>query len=66
MKNGQIGWEMVRLDENFGDKKMSFWKKIAKISIFEKNNSPSGDISPVKETLLVMDKEKMISSKELH
>jgi hypothetical protein len=28
MKNGQIGWK-------FGDKKMSFWKKIAKISIFE-------------------------------
>jgi hypothetical protein len=27
MKNGQIGWEMVILDENFGDKKMSFLKK---------------------------------------
>jgi hypothetical protein len=27
---------MVKLDENFGDKKMSFWKKTAKISIFEK------------------------------
>jgi hypothetical protein len=38
MKNGQIGWEMVILDENFGDKKMSFWKKIAKISIFEQIN----------------------------
>jgi hypothetical protein len=28
--------EMVKLDENFGDKKLSFWKKIAKIRIFEK------------------------------
>jgi hypothetical protein len=35
-EKGQIGWEMVRLDENFGHKKMSFWKIIAKISIFEK------------------------------
>jgi hypothetical protein len=30
------GWKMVKLDGNFGDKKMSFWKKIAKINIFEK------------------------------
>jgi hypothetical protein len=29
---------MVILDENFGDKKMSFLKKIAKSSIFEKKN----------------------------
>jgi hypothetical protein len=27
---------MVKLDANFGDKKMSFLEKIAKISIFEK------------------------------
>jgi hypothetical protein len=47
---------MVKLDEKIGDKKMSFWKKIAKISIFEKNNSPYGDISPVKKTLVLVSK----------
>jgi hypothetical protein len=36
MKKGQIGWKMVKLDEKFGDKKLSFKKKIAKIRIFEK------------------------------
>jgi hypothetical protein len=51
MKNGQIGWKKVKLDENFGDKKMSFWKKIAKISIFEEKKLPSSNISPLKKTL---------------
>jgi hypothetical protein len=36
MKNGQIGWKTVKLDEIFGDEKMSFWKKIALINVFEK------------------------------
>jgi hypothetical protein len=51
MKICSNGCKMVKLDEIFGDKKLVFEKKIAKISIFEKNNSPSGDISPLKKTL---------------
>jgi hypothetical protein len=43
---------MVKLDENFGDKKMSFGKKITKISVFEEKNLPSDDISPLKKTLV--------------
>jgi hypothetical protein len=43
--------KMVKLDETFGDKKLSFRKKIAKIRIFEKK-SPSGNISPEKEILM--------------
>jgi hypothetical protein len=37
-EKGQIGWKMIKLDENFGYKKMSFWKKIAKINILEEKN----------------------------
>jgi hypothetical protein len=36
MKICSNGWKMVKLDKKIGDEKLSFWKKIARIMIFEK------------------------------
>jgi hypothetical protein len=41
---------MVNLDEKFGDKKMNFWKKIAKISVFEKKIAIWQYFAPLKNT----------------
>jgi hypothetical protein len=42
---------MVKLDKKIGDKKMSFFFLNAKISILKKK-SPSGNISPIRKTLV--------------
>jgi hypothetical protein len=49
MKICSNGWRMVKLDENFGNKKMSFWKKIAKISVFEKKIHHLAIFRPLKK-----------------
>jgi hypothetical protein len=49
MKNGQIGWKTVKLDEIFGDEKMSFWKKIALISVFEQKIHHLAIFRPLKK-----------------
>jgi hypothetical protein len=45
-----IWMKKVKLDENFGDKKMSFWKKKSpKLTFLKKKFAICGDISPLKK-----------------